>query len=264
MTDSRTRKAPSLAGASVIVTRPAATAAGLVRGARSRGAHVVRLPGMRLCAIDDTAAAKRNLVAARGADTWIFTSPTAVLFGLSLLGSDPLPSSLRVCAVGAGTARALARNGIAAIAPAHLHNSEGLLAEPVLANISGQRIALIEAPGGRDLLAPALRERGALVESIAVYQRKPPNLSERYLNALRNAERPWITLLSSAQALTNLLAALPAELAMRWRREAVVVSSQRLAEQTREHGFSDVHEAESALPKDLLAAAVAVLSRHRL
>jgi uroporphyrinogen-III synthase len=109
-----------------------------------------------------------------------------------------------------------------------------------------------------------LRERGASVESIAVYQRKPPNLSERYLSALRSAERPWITLLSSGLSLSNLLEALPENLSKRWREEAIVVSSERLVEEARTRGFIDVHEAASALPADLLACAGTVLSRHRL
>ncbi|MGB0133028.1 uroporphyrinogen-III synthase [Dokdonella sp.] len=264
MTDRSTRNALALAGASVIVTRPAATAAALVRGARVRGAHVVRLPGMRLCAIDEPAVAQARLDQARKADTWIFTSPTAVLFGLSLLGLEGIPKNVRMCAVGAGTARALARNGIESIAPAHLHNSQGLLDEPALAHVDGRHIVLVEAPGGRDLLDHTLSNRGARIERIAVYRRVPPNLSSRYLNALRSAERPWITLLSSSLALSNLLDALPADLSVRWRKEALVVSSGRLMEQARERGFTDVHEAGSALPRDLLSSACSVLGRHRL
>lgn len=264
MTDHSTRKVFALAGASIIVTRPAATAAALVRGARTRGAHVVRLPGMRLSAVEESADAQTRLVEARKADTWIFTSPTAVLFALSLLGSKGIPKDVRVCAVGAGTARALARNGIGSIAPAQVHNSEGLLDEPALNDVAEQHIVLIEAPGGRNLLDQTLSNRGARVEHIAVYQRLSPNLTSRYLNALRSAERPWITLLSSSLAMSNLLDALPAELSARWRSEALVVSSERLVEQARERGFADVHLAESALPRDLLSCACSVLGRHRL
>lgn len=263
MSNSSTPNLLGLAGASVIVTRPAASAATLVRGARRRGANVVRLPGMRLCAIDNPADAQERLHQARKADCWIFTSPTAVLFGISLLGTTEALQDLRICAVGAGTARALARNGIGSIAPSRLHNSEGLLEEPALARVKGQKIVLIEAPGGRDVLSRTLSDRGASIERIAVYQRLPPNLTARYLNGLRNAERPWITLLSSSLALGNLLDALPADLSARWREEALVVSSERLVEQALERGFTDVHQARSALPSDLLSCACSVLGRHR-
>ena len=254
----------ALAGASLIVTRPAASAAALVRGARARGARVIRLPGMRLRGIDDKAAAQTHLDEARQADCWIFTSPPAVLFALSLMGTSKFPTGLRIFAVGAGTARALARHGIDAIAPVQMHNSEGLLGESALADVSGQHVVLIDAPGGRDLLAPSLRDRGASVERIAVYERVPPHLTPRYLNGLRSAERPWITLLSSSLAMSNLLDALPSELSIRWRKEALVVSSGRLLEQARQRGFSDTHEARSALPRDLLDCACQVLGRHRL
>lgn len=264
MPPTSTRKPLALAGASVIVTRPAASARALVRGARARGAEVVRLPGMRLLAVDDADGARRQLERARQADIWVFTSPSAVVYGLSLLGSNRFPDNLRMCAVGAGTARALARNGIASIAPAGLHNSEGLLDEPMFSDVGGLHVVLIDAPGGRDLLANTLAERGAGVEHVAVYQRAPPRLSGRYLAALRAAERPWISLLSSGLALSNLLEALPAELSARWRSESLVVSSTRLKEQAQERGFTDVHEADSALTRDLLRAAGQVLARHRL
>ena len=254
----------ALAGASVIVTRPAASAAALVRGARFRGAHVVRLPGMRLLGIEDKAGTHIRLHDASHANAWIFTSPTAVMFGLSLIGTLRLPQKLRIFAVGAGTARALARHGIDATTPSRMHNSEGLLDEPALADVAAQHIVLIDAPGGRDLLAPTLRDRGAKVERIAVYERVPPRLSPRYLNGLRSAERPWITLLSSSLAMSNLLDALPLELSTRWQREALVVSSERLLAQAHGHGFSDVHLAASALSQDLLDCACSVLARHRL
>ncbi len=254
----------SLAGASIIVTRPAADAVALIRAAKSRGGVGVRLPGVRVRRIDGTVAARRALLAAKSADFWIFTSPNAVRFCVQLLGelrAAPWPCTL---AVGAGTRQSLARHGITALAPRGAQNSEGLLAEAELADLQGKIIAIIDAPGGRDLLAPALRERGARVERIAVYQRLPPRLNARHFSTLAAAPRPWISLVSSSVILNHLCAALPADLLARWRREALIVSSARLAAEARALGFSDVHEASSALGTDLLDAAGRALSRHRI
>jgi uroporphyrinogen-III synthase len=256
--------AHSLAGSSVIVTRPGASASALLRSARARGAEVIRLPGLRIAVTDKADAARSELVAAARADFWIFTSPNAVRFERQLRAGKPLAERVGVLAVGAGTQRALARHGIESIAPRGAQNSEGLLADPRLDDVQGKAIAIIDAPGGRDLLAPELRKRGAQVVRIAVYQRLPPRLTAHHFSALAAAPRPWISLLSSSAILENLLDALPAELRQRWQREALVVSSGRLAAQARESGFTDVHEAGSALAADLLEAAERCLSRHRL
>ncbi len=252
-----------LAGASIIVTRPPKDAVALVRAARASGAHVVLLPGIEVSLVDDTAAARAALLAAKSADRWIFTSPNSVRFCVRLLRTDAAADWPAVLAVGEGTRRVLARHGIAAIAPQGAQNSEGLLADRALADVEGQAIAIIDAPGGRDLLAPSLRKRGARVDRIGVYQRKPPSLRERHFSALADATRPWISLVSSSLILNNLFEALPQELRRRWQQEALVVSSARIAEQAHQLGFSDVHEARSALVADLLEAACLVLSRHR-
>lgn len=256
--------ARALAGASVIITRPVATAEALVRALRRHGAAVVRLPGSRLCAAADPDAVRANLHDAQSADAWIFTSPAAVDFCVKLAGPHVCAPCTRVFAVGAATARALARVGIASIVPRGAQNSEGLLEEPALSTPNGWTIAIIDAPGGRDLLAPGLRERGAHVVRIGVYQRLPPQLTRRHFDALDRAARPWLTLMSSAAALDHLLAELPAGLISRWRHEALIVSSARLFDLAIKREFTDVHEARSALAGDLVEAACRVLSRHRL
>jgi uroporphyrinogen-III synthase len=166
--------------------------------------------------------------------------------------------------VGVGTVRALARHGVQACAPEARSDSEGLLALHALADVRGKRIALIGAPGGRDLIAPALRERGADVAAIHVYERAPPRLTRRHFDALARAPDPLLTLLSSGEALVNLVAQVPRPLLARLRHQVLVVSSERLATLAHEHGFEDIRVAASALPDDLLDAATKALARHRL
>ena len=264
MSDSRHLPMPSLAGASIIVTRPAADATALIRAAKSCGARTVTLPGVLIRGIDDTDGTRWALIAAKSARFWVFTSPNAVRHCLQLLEEVPASALPAALAVGAGTRRALARYGIAAFAPSGVQNSEGLLSEAELGDLHGKSIVIIDAPGGRDLLAPALRERGAHVERIAVYQRLPPRLNTRHFSTLAGAPRPWISLVSSSVILNHLCAALPVDLRARWRREALIVSSARLAAEAQALGFSDVHEARSALAADLLEAAACVLARHRI
>ena len=128
----------------------------------------------------------------------------------------------------------------------------------------GQRVALVGAPGGRDLIAPTLRRRGAKVEPIHVYRRVPPRLTRRHFDALGAARDPLIVLVSSGEALANLVALLPAPLLARLRAQILVVSSARLAVIARAQAFAQIVLARSAAPRDLIAAAAAALARHRL
>lgn len=253
-----------LSGASVVVTRPPTMADGLVRRAQRQGAQVVRLPGLTLRANADGGATRRALQAALTADAWIFISPTAVDCTFVLLPDLVLPPALKVWTVGAGTARVLRRHGIQALVPATTQDSDGLLLEPSLDEVQGSRVIIVDAPGGRAILAPSLRERGAEVERIHVYERLAPRLTRRHFDALAAAAHPCISLVSSAEALGHLLAALPADLCGLWRTQPLVVSSPRLADLAAEHDFEDIHRADSALSGDLLRGAQAVLARHRL
>lgn len=244
---------PDLAGATVVITRPASTSAALARRIRALGGVPLSLPGLSLRA---RAAPELTLtLAGESFDGWIFVSPAAVRFAFRTAPALCISPSALVCAVGAGTQRALARRGIACITPETRSDSEGLLAHAGLADVAGRRFALVGAPGGRGLIAPALRARGATVDSIHVYERRAPRWTARTLDALRQARAPLVTLLSSGEALDNLAAHLPADLLARLRRQRLVVASERLAALAREQAFEHVYVAASALPADLLEAA---------
>jgi uroporphyrinogen-III synthase len=259
-----TQSAKPLRGISVIVTRPTATAAALVDLARDLGARVVCLPGVELCACEDMQGMRHKLTESSAADAWIFTSPSAVKFAVLCLGSLSTTVPLRVFAVGAGTAKALQEQDVVALSPLDQHDSDGLLGMHDLQHVEGWRIAIIDAPGGRDVIAPALRARGAQVDRMGVYQRVAPNLSAQHWEQLAHAPLPWISLVSSGEALEHLHAAMPAEWHARWHSQPIVLSSQRLADRAELAGFKDRHIARSALVEDLLEGAIAVAARHRL
>jgi uroporphyrinogen-III synthase len=254
-----------LAGACVVVTRQGSAAQSLRRRILALGGSVVGMPGFGLRAVGNPAQARRALREARAADVVVFSSPAAVQFTWRLLPALRFPRGTRVCAPGAGSARALRRHGIAqVIVPADRQDSEGLLDLPELKRVRRRRIALIGAPGGRDLLPRELHRRGARVELIGVYRRTPPRLNRAHFAALERAQAPLISMFSSADALTNLHALLAPPLFARLTTSDCVTSSARVAEVARTLGFAHVHLAASAAPAALLAAATAALARHRL
>ena len=109
------------------------------------------------------------------ADIVLFTSPNAVRSAAALQDLSPRRRQV-VLAVGSGTRNALRRLGIDAQAPARM-DSEGLLAMAALDDVAGRRIGLVTGAGGRNLLAPALRRRGAEVTRADTYCRVPAALA---------------------------------------------------------------------------------------
>lgn len=244
----------TLAGTRIAITRPSGTGAGWARRVRTLGGTPLLLPGSSLHAVLDPTAAAKALRTALAGDGVIFTSPAAVRFAAQLAH---LSTRANVLAPGHGTLQALQRAGCAnVIAPAR-EDSEGILALPALQNVGGQRIGIIGAAGGRGLLARELAARGATVTHVHVYRRMPARLGPRHADALRQAPRqPLYVLLSSAEALVNILAALPHDAHRALLADTAVVSSARIGEAARMAGFKRVLLAGSAHVTDLLATVV--------
>ncbi len=170
-------------------------------------------------------AAVRRAVRARGARH-------VALPGLRLAA---MPAS--AFAVGAGTARALARHGIDAISPPHqAMHSEGLLALPEWNDITGP-VGLVTAPGGRGIIPAGLARRGLEIRRAEVYRRLPPRLDARHRHALMQSPAPRAALISSAEALDGALDALPEDGRRQLLDSLAVTCSPRLAELARARGF---------------------------
>lgn len=236
----------------VISLRPCGGHEALRRAAARRGAGLIALSPWRLRPLDGPRI-RAELRAALAASRVVFTSPAAVRSARALQPLEPCRHQYW-CAVGAGTAAALRRAGVAdAQAPARM-DSEGLLALPALQQVAGRDVGLVTAPGGRDAIAPALRARGARVLRVEVYAREAVAPAPRALERLRHTTAPVVLALSSGEALRRVLAAVPGDVAAILRRARVVAASARLAALARELGFADIVLARGPRPRDLLAA----------
>lgn len=233
----------------------------MARRVRKLGGIPVSVPGLSLRATEDAVTVDSALRLALEGDVLVFTSPAAVRFAADVL---PLATRAVMIAVGRGTARALrTANVIDVRFPEISQNSEGVLALPELADISGKRVALVGAPGGRGVLREQLVLRGAVLDEIHVYHRVAPRIDRRHIDPLLKLTRRSTVLLSSAEALDHLHRAL---IAPAWRKlvQAVaVVSSERLRDMARGVGFERVVVARSAMPVDLLEAAAGVSFTRR-
>ena len=239
-------------GCYVISLRPRGEHDALRRAASRHGLRVIALSPWRLVPLAD-AATRRALRAALDADVVIATSPAAVRAARALRRLRARRDQVW-CAVGDGTAAALRRAGIASVQVPQRRDSEGVLALPALDDIAGRSVGLLTAPGGRDMLAPALAARGARVLRADVYRREALSPTPQAIAALRALDAPAWLALSSGEALAHLLAALPADAAAILRRSRVVAASDRLAALARAEGFVGVVRASGPGPRDLVAA----------
>ena len=194
---------------------------------------------MRIAPQDDarTQAALRSALAS---PLVVFTSPNAVRCAAMLA---PLRGKRgrRVFAIGAGTAAALRRAGIADVQVPARADSDALLALEALRDLDGRRVGLVTAPAG-------------LVRA-DVYARTSVPPSARAWNALRATRGKPAIALSSGDALETLMAHVPDDLRTRVLGARILAGSERLADIARGHGFTDIRVAAGARPADLLAAA---------
>ena len=83
---------------------------------------------------------------------------------------------MTVAAIGPGTARALRAHGVEADVVPERAVAEGLV--EALADVPFERVLIARAAEGRDVLIDALRERGATVDVVALYETVPEPLDD--------------------------------------------------------------------------------------
>jgi uroporphyrinogen-III synthase len=238
--------------AQIVITRPVGGAGALPRKLRALGFAPVHLPSLSLTAAADAPAVRLQLEALPHNHGVVAVSAAAVRFARALHPALHLPARVRAYAVGAATARALQAICAGRVEWPARADSEGLLALPSLAAVDARRIAILAAPGGRMLLAESLGARGATVDMIHVYQRRPARWDRRHRQALAALRRPrvWLT---SAEAMRQLLR-LAGDDAHRLLEGCAIVSSARLEAAAREAGFATVQRAAGPQAEALLAA----------
>lgn len=244
----------------VVVTRTVPGDASLARRLERDGHSVLRCPMFELEPVEASALVDAYEQHAPF-DRLVVTSPRAAEVALRVLGRERLARSV-VVVPGPGTASALAAAGLTAVHPVTGGTSEDVLALPELAaaNVAGERVGIVAAPGGRTLIGQTLVQRGAEVRRLVPFQRRALAPAPALLDALGNG-RPTITLLSSPAALTQLSQALSEPLRAAWLSGGFIASSPRLAELAAGLGAADVSIAEGASDDALRAALVERLAR---
>jgi uroporphyrinogen III methyltransferase/synthase len=157
-----------------------------------------------------------------------------------------------VAAIGPGTARALRAHGVIADIVPERFVAEGLI--EALAGVDFSRVLIARAAGARDVLPDALRERGASVEILSLYETVVEPLDPAVLPAI--AEADYLTFTSSS-TVRNFLAS------ARLGADTRIVSIGPVTSATlREHGLNVSVEATRHDIDGLLEAIVADRARE--
>ena len=151
-----------LHGRTVAVTRARAQASGLAARLRALGAAVVEAPAIR---IEPLAVEALDLEAY---DLICLTSPNGVARLFELVRDARDLAGATVAAIGPGTARALREHGIEADVVPERFVAEGLV--EALADRPVRRALVARAREARDVLPDALRDGGAEVDVVALYE----------------------------------------------------------------------------------------------
>ena len=242
-----------LHGRRVAVTRARAQASGLAARLRDLGAQVVETPAIRIVPLPGPAPAFDDV------DLLCLTSPNGVRLLFDRLRADGRDAralaGTTVAAIGPGTARVLGEHGVVADVVPERFVAESLV--EALADRPVRRAVIARAREARSVLPDALRERGAEVDDVALYETVAESLDGPTLDAVRAADHVTFTSSSTVRFLAE---AAGGELPLADGERAVSIGPVTSAT-LREHGIEPGVEAEQHDIDGLIAALVAAASR---
>ncbi len=229
----------TLAGKTIIVTRPLAQAQNMLELLEARLANVVHFPVISISAADNLESAKQCFSTLADYQVIIFISANAVHYAMSTaqeLGVNF--KHLNLAAVGPATKTALENYDCkVSVVPSSGFTSEALLNDPSLQNIADKNILIVRGQGGREHLRETLEARNARVRYAEVYQRQLP--TER--NDINLRELPpsnTAILLYSVESVQNLWTLCTLE-EQKWLQHLTFVAgSSRIAEAAFRVGFA--------------------------
>ena len=235
-----------LAGRGVVITRPAAQAAGLAEAVQAAGGVPFLYPVLEIL---DTGDLGPLLTAAAELDRYdlaVFISPNAVMRAMNqILARRDWPASLRVAAIGRGSVKELRRFGVAdVIAPARQYDSEHLLVLPEMQTVQGLRVVIFRGDGGRELLGDTLRARGATVSYVECYRRVRPAADAGPLLRAWARGEVHAVVITSSEGLRNLFE-MVGKLGQSWlRRTLLITTHPRMSAVAQELGCEKIEESD--------------------
>jgi uroporphyrinogen-III synthase len=230
----------TLAGKTIVVTRPAHQADALCDLISVNGGKPVRFPVLEISDPIKPLDPSQVQSTLSNTDLIIFISPNAVDYGMKVIASSGgFPDKVKVAAIGQGSARKLAQLGRPAdVFPSDRFDSEALLAMSELQSVSGQRVTIFRGEGGREHLADTLRQRGAQVDYLECYRRVRPDTDTTELSSGLAKETIDAIVVTSNEGLQNLHDMLKPDEQQRLLNVQLFVVSERTKALAKTLGFS--------------------------
>lgn len=231
----------NLHGLRVLNTRPRDQARALSNAIQHAGGFAIDIPALAINAMPTIWL--QRLPPLTDVDQALFLSPNAVDFFYQALSQAHLtwPVSIRITAIGQGTADKL--NDYQRTPPVipPIADSEHLLLLPNLNHIAEQTILLVKGCDGRQIIEPILSARGAIVHVIDVYRRDVPSIHPARIEKLWQNNEVDIIIFTSQEAMRNLFKLYGPEAHTWIRRTPCVVISSRLAIAAKALGIQHVY-----------------------
>lgn len=237
------------------LTRPRFQVEALKARLETAGARVEHLPMFEIRPLDYSQAIRNTVLQLDQYELVFFISTNAAKLGLDcfLHFWPQLPVGQHYFAVGPSTAEVLEQEGLLVHYPRERMSSEALLAIPELAAIDGKNALICRGVGGRETLAQGLRDKGARVTYLELYERAVPDYPQAQVEQLIATGQPDAIVVTSSEALVNLEKVL-GSLWPPLYDSPLLVSSERIAEDARNSGFQQITTMTGASDPCIMAA----------
>lgn len=229
----------------VIVTRPEPECSRWVSAMQAEGLSAVALPLIEIASIPFAFDASQNY------DAFVLVSRSAVDGFFKVAPKDALEAK-RCLVSGLGTRAALIQHGLQErlidVPDSHSNqfDSEALWGVAGKRDWRGKRVLIVRGANnlgeqeGRPWLADQLTAAGAMVDFVATYERRLPNLTDEQralLQATQDAASQDIWLFSSSQSIAHLKLLVPSR---DWRASRAIATHDRIFISAMGAGFGDV------------------------
>lgn len=196
-----------LSGRRIVVTRPRAQGGALAEQIEDLGGEVVEFPTIEIQPPEDFEAFDAAVAKIEIYDWLIFTSVNGVepfLRRLRQAGKDVSAlARMKIAAIGPETAKRLAATGMRCDLIPERYQAEGILDAIASRSMAGKRVLIPRAAEAREVLAEALRRRGATVDVVKAYRTVLPETDARPLAGLLEQGKVDIIAFTSSSTVKN-------------------------------------------------------------
>ncbi len=204
-----------LLGKGIVVTRAREQASGLAHSLAELGAHVIQFPTIEIYDLEDYSEVDAHLKDLQSYQWLVFTSVNGVKHFWKRLAVHGLDSRAlygkKIAAIGPATADILREKGIEPDFIPEKYVAEGVVEGMLKLGMQGQKILLPRAMEAREVLPDALREAGATVHVLPIYETKPAGARKDEVLEELAAGRIHCITFGSSSTVDNFLALVDAD-----------------------------------------------------